>query len=117
MIESYSVSDLSKLKEIYQFPYYAKGRTSHRNHKNEKLQIEKGSYFEMIYKDMNPHMRIKKCTQVGISEYCIVRTNHRAMIGKSVFYVFPTYELKNQFVKERTDKSLSYSKLSWRNVE
>ena len=46
----------------------------------------------------------------GISEYLIVRVFYRINKGKSLLYILPTFDLKNQFVKERFDKSIYYTK-------
>lgn len=90
-------------------PYLTRGITIHRNHKGERLSIAPGSFLEWLYRDMSREIYVQKSTQSGISEYLIVRAFTRAERGRSVFYVLPTYELKNQFVKERVDKSLVYS--------
>lgn len=89
-----------------QLPIYTRAITVHRNHKGVKLSIPPGHYLEQIYKDNNRQMCIEKATQVGVSELLITRAFYRAEIGKSIFYVMPTYELKNQFVRERVDKSI-----------
>lgn len=80
----------------------------HRTHKNKRLKI-RGTYLEDIYNDKNPEITVKKSTQSGLSEWLVFRAICRAREGKSILYVLPTFDLKNQFVKERVDKSISYS--------
>ncbi len=100
---------LEKIVALYkQYPYFA-ASFRHRSHKGEKLIIEKNSYLYDIYRDMNPHITIRKSTQSGISEYAYVRSFYRASIGRRILYVFPTFELKNQNVKDRVEKSLTYT--------
>jgi hypothetical protein len=98
-----------KVDQFQKYPYYARAKTIHKNHKGDRLKIYPGHFLEQIYKDDNWHIVIRKATQVGISEYLLVRAFYRAEIGRSVFYVMPTYELKNQFVKDRIDKSIMMS--------
>lgn len=93
---------------LKKYPYYL-ASFRHRTHKNESIYIAPGSYLYDIYRDMSPHIAIKKATQSGISEYAYVRTFHRARIGRRVLYVFPTFELKNQNVKDRVEKSILYT--------
>lgn len=94
---------------IVREPYLFRGVGVHRTHRGERLNIASGSFLDWIYRDMSRQIIVQKSTQSGISEYLIVRAFTRAEAGMSVFYVLPTYELKNQFVKERVDKSLVYS--------
>lgn len=86
------------------------GRAIHRTHKNQKLIIEDGSILAAIYNDKNPYMAITKCVQVGVSEYLVVRAINTAGKGYNVIYVLPTFALKNQFVQDRVDKSIMFTK-------
>ena len=95
-------------KKISEMDTYEFAVAFHKTHKREKLKIV-GTYLEEIYKDNSRIKNIKKSTQCGISEFLIVWTIKRASEGKMVFYVLPTFELKNQFVKERFDKSISFT--------
>lgn len=101
-------SGLQKLiSDHKKYPLFVRAKTAHKSHKGESLIIKKGSYLEQIYKDNNPSIAIRKATQGGLSEYLIVRSIWRAEQGKSVFYVMPTFDLKNQFVRERYDRSIN----------
>jgi intein/homing endonuclease len=98
----------------------------------------KGSYTRSIVLDDHIATRIKKirkvCGQVtvynlevendhtyiangyvvhncGVSEYLIVRSTKRAMNGKSILYLLPTFQLKNQFVQERVNKTVMFTGL------
>ena len=42
----------------------------------------------------------------GITEYLIVRTTGKAIMGKSIFYAMPTYSLVARFVRNRIDKTI-----------
>jgi hypothetical protein len=97
------------------YPYFFKAITIHKTHKNQRIEIPPGSFLEDIYKDKARHLYIMKSTQTGISEYLVIRTFVRAENGKSILYVLPTYEIKNQFVKERIDRTTSYS-LYYRSI-
>jgi len=89
--------------------FYTIATTVHKNHKKKKLKI-KGTYLEALYKDTNRVIKVKKSTQAGVSEWLAIRAIIRARDGLNVFYVFPTYVLKNQFVKERINKSIMYTR-------
>lgn len=89
--------------------FYTIATTVHKTHKNKKLNI-KGTYLEAIYRDGNVFIKIKKSTQVGVSEWLVVRSIVRARKGLNVFYVLPTTTLSNQFVKERYDKSIMHTR-------
>lgn len=49
---------------------------------------------------------IKKAVQVGISELLICDAFGRADMGLRVFYVLPTIDLRNTFVRDRIDRPL-----------
>ena len=78
----------------------------HKTHKNEFLSFKNASYLKQIYADQSRNLYIKKATQSGVSEYLISRAIYRANKGKMLLYVLPTFDLKNQFVKERFDKTI-----------
>jgi len=88
--------------------YYTLAVALHKTHKKKKLKLQ-GTFLEAIYRDTNRYMVIMKSTQCGISEYLIVRAIARTRQGKNIFYVLPTFDLKNQFVKERIDKSIAFT--------
>lgn len=82
----------------------------HRTHKNKKLIIEPGTILESIYKDMSALIAVKKAVQLGVSEYLIVLAITTATKGYNVLYVFPTFGLKNQFVQDRVNKTILFTK-------
>jgi len=90
--------------DFYKFAY-----SLHRTHQNKTLKL-KGTFQEQLYKDQSQDMVIIKSTQCGLSEYAVAKTLWQAYKGQSVIYILPTYDLKNLFVKDRVDRSLSYSK-------
>lgn len=59
-----------------------------------------------LYEDRHPHRVIQKCVQVGISEYLVITTLADAAVGRTVFYVLPTFDVRNRFVSQRVDSPL-----------
>ena len=59
--------------------------------------------------DESDYIAIKKSTQCGVSEYLVVKAMAKASSGRSVFYVLPTFDIKNRFVQNRFDRSVQYS--------
>lgn len=90
-------------------PTYWIALTHHRNHKNEQLAFSERTYLEKIYCDKSDYIVIEKSTQCGLSEFLIVTTITKAKNGRSIFYVMPTWELKNRFVKNRFDLTIEYT--------
>jgi len=81
----------------------------HRTHKNKRISFDNYQFLKSIYMDRSREMVVMKSTQVGISEYLVARSWGRAFHGKSIFYVLPTYVLKNTFVKDRFDRTIEHS--------
>lgn len=102
-------ANIQQLVELSKHEYYFKAITVHRTHKDQRIDVPKGSFLEAIYKDMSDTIVIIKSTQTGISEYLIVRVLRRAELNKTILYVLPTFDLKGQFVKERIDKPIGFS--------
>ena len=90
-------------------PLLAFALIGHKTHKNKDLILKKDTPIYGIYQDKSPSIAIMKSTQVGISEYMIIRAIRRASDGKNVLYVLPTYSLKNVFVQDRVDKSILFT--------
>lgn len=84
---------------------------AHRTHKNKPITFDGYEYMRDIYLDTSRNMVIMKSTQNGVSEYLICRGWSRAYMGKSVFWVLPTFTLKNTFVADRFERSIEYSKV------
>lgn len=78
----------------------------HRTHKNQKITFEHRDYLIRIYGESSPYFVIKKSTQCGISEYLIITVIAKAISGRQIFYVLPTWGLMNRFVKNRFDKTI-----------
>jgi len=90
-------------------PEYWLASYHHVTSKDKYIDFDSPGYKfqEAIYLDDSPDMVIKKCTQVGISEYLIVRAMAKMYRGRNVFYVVPKYDLLKRFVRLRLDKSIS----------
>jgi hypothetical protein len=73
----------------------------HRNTENKPLDFHDKLYLLAIYRDKALEIIIKKCVQVGVSEWAICDTFSFCDIGLSVFYTVPTQTLRNTFVNNR----------------
>lgn len=81
----------------------------HMNHKKQMLSFVGMNYLKGIYLDRSDHIVMMKATQVGITEYLIIRTLVAAASGRGVFYVLPTGNLVGRFVKNRIDRSIDFT--------
>jgi hypothetical protein len=79
----------------------------HITHKKTRLDFKNHAYQKAIYVDKSPYIVIKKSTQCGLTEFLIVRSIGKAISGQSIFYVLPTYQLVNRFVRNRVDKTIN----------
>lgn len=74
--------------------------------KGQPLDFKTWHYLIGPYADNHPHIVSMKCTQVGWSLWAIADVWMNCAAGKSVFYVLPTYTVRNTFVKNRIDTGL-----------
>ena len=81
----------------------------HRTHKNKPITFKHHLYMKDIYMDKNDYIVLEKGSQAGASEWYVERSINRARIGRSVFYVLPTFDLKNKFVKDRVDRTIEFT--------
>jgi hypothetical protein len=82
----------------------------HRTHNNKRIRLnEKYAYLIDIYLDKSDYIVVKKSTQAGISEWLTVNVIEKCIAGRSIFYVLPTDSLASRFVRNRIDRTLSYS--------
>ncbi len=102
------------LKQEY-FAYWL-ALKHHITHKNKKLNFSTHQYQKALYVDKCPFIVVIKSTQCGISEWLLLRSLGKAIQGRSVFYVLPTYQLVNRFVRNRVDKTISNT-LYYKNLE
>jgi phage terminase large subunit GpA-like protein len=70
------------------------------------MNIPAGSFLHDVYCDNSKDIAIMKSTQCGVSEWLMVKAFYKTEMGYSIFYVLPTFDLKNIFVKERIEKSI-----------
>lgn len=82
----------------------------HRTHKDKPLDFKYHQYLKGILLDESQYQIDKKSTQSGHSEIAMVRINAKAIMGLNVFCVWPTDTLLLQFVQNRYNKSLAYTK-------
>ena len=81
----------------------------HKTHKNESLTFHNYEYMRALYLDFTRFMAIIKSTQCGLTEWVTVVEFAKAMGGRSIFHVLPTGALKNRYVQNRTDRSISFT--------
>jgi len=79
----------------------------HVTHKKLRLDFKSHPFQKAIYISNAKYIIVKKSTQCGITEYLIVRSIGKAINGKSIFYVLPTCQLSNRFVRNRVDKTIN----------
>ncbi len=83
--------------------------TYHRTHKNERIDFINYKYLKDIYLDNSDYIVIEKSTQSGLTEWLIIKAMCKAKEGRSIFYVLPTFDLRNRFVNNRINRSIEFS--------
>ena len=81
----------------------------HKTHTNKSMTLKNHAYLKPVLLDKSRLRVLKKSTQGGVSECLIIIAWAFAKDGKVVFYVMPTDGLKNRFVTNRWEKSMSFS--------
>lgn len=87
-------------------PRFYFGSRYHRNLENLPLDFDSSPFLKGIYLDQAEELVVQKCVQIGISEMLICDALSLADTGLRVFYVLPTIELRNVFVRDRVDRVL-----------
>lgn len=82
----------------------------HRTHNNTKATIIGYPYLKEIFLDRNKHIIIESSTQNGKTEFLIVNAIMDAAKGRGVFYVLPTFDIRNRFVGNRFNRTIDYTK-------
>ena len=80
----------------------------HRTHKNKILTFSDHLYLVDLYRDTSRRIVVRKSTQCGVSEWLVLLSIFKAIQGRGVFYVMPTDQIKNRFVKNRFDRVIEY---------
>lgn len=90
----------------------------HRTAQNRPLDFTRHAYLVAIYQDVSPDIRVMKATQCGLSEYEWARAMAKCDQGQSIFWVFPTEQLRDQLVHARFDQIVAntpfYSRMAKR---
>ncbi len=81
----------------------------HKTHKNKPITFEGREYQKKLYLEESDYIVVKKSTQCGISEWLMCKSFSKALKGRSVFYVLPTFSLTTRFVRNRIDRTCQYS--------
>ena len=81
----------------------------HRTHKDTPVTFRNYLYMKALYADKSDYIVVQKSTQCGVSEYLVIRALYSLMLGRSVFYVLPTGDMRNTFVNDRFNRSLEYT--------
>ncbi|MDD4995738.1 MAG: phage terminase large subunit family protein [Patescibacteria group bacterium] len=79
----------------------------HRSTRGEDMTLGDKPWLLDIYRDHSPLMVIIKSVQCGVTEYAIVKLMQKLRMGRSVLYVLPTLEVRNDVVNNRIDRLLS----------
>ncbi len=82
----------------------------HLNEKGERMDFDRYAMLIDIYKDDSQYKVIRKCVQIGISEYLIVMAMSKLYKGWSLLYSLPIESLRNTFVANRIDKIVNMVK-------
>ena len=82
----------------------------HHTHKNKPISFHNREFQKKIYLENADYIVIKKSTQCGCSEWLICNSFSKALTGRSVFYVLPTFALTTRFVRNRIDRTCQYSR-------
>jgi hypothetical protein len=89
--------------------YFAK---VHKNTHGQPLKIVKGNYLYDLYTTYwNKNVCIVKSTQSGVSEWLFITEKAFAKNGLNQFHMMPTDMIKNRFIDERIDRSISNDKM------
>ena len=86
------------------------GAKFHRTHKNKPLDFEFYRYLKALYLDDSDYLIVKKSTQCGVSEFLMTTSFARAISGRSIFYVLPTFLLAGRFIRNRVDRTINFSR-------
>lgn len=82
------------------------GSEVHRTTRGEPLNFERSPFLKPLYLDQSPRIVIKKCVQVGITEFLVCDALASADAGMRLFYILPKIEIRNVFVRDRVDRQL-----------
>lgn len=78
----------------------------HRSTRGAELVMDDRPWLLPIYTDRAPAMVVMKSVQCGITEYAICRMMQKLRQGRSLLYVLPTLEVRNNFVNNRIDRTI-----------
>jgi hypothetical protein len=78
----------------------------HITSKGKRLEFINHAYLVPLYADDAEEMTVKKPTQVGLTEFVIVRVFDAAGDGRTTFVVLPKQKLRDAYVKTRIDPLL-----------
>lgn len=78
----------------------------HRNTAGQPMSFINRPWLSTIYKDKSPYQIFMKAVQCGLSERTIIEALTSAREGRSVLYILPTLEVRNDFVNNRIDKMI-----------
>lgn len=83
---------------------------AHRTHRGGPLDFSTHPFQREIITDPNKRTVVQKSVQCGFSEITIARALAYCSRGWSVFYVLPTEQVRNRFVRNRVDTAIAGSK-------
>ena len=106
MIETLSQQQkqsLSALISKYE-PRLRYGLFHHLTTRGKKMVWHNRPYMIPLYTDKSRNIVIRKSVQCGVTEWLIIDALTNCELGLATFYVLPTFNLRNTFVKNRLDK-------------
>lgn len=88
----------------------------HKTWRNKTLEFDRHKYLAVLYslprlleQGKIHSITQKKGTQAGATEWLVWFAITRAILGWSIFYVLPTYQMVGRFVRNRIDRSVNYT--------
>jgi hypothetical protein len=104
--EAPSIQQLSR--EVWKkVPVLRNALTIHRNHRGQKLDLNRYPSMKALYTDTRPYGAVMKSVQGGISEWLLVKGIAEVLEGRNLFWVLPDGGLVGRFVKERFNKTMA----------
>jgi len=98
---------LKAAREKIKTPLLAWAKRYHLTEKGAPLNFDEWPFLRGLYADNAREIICMKRTQAGFSTWVINETWRRTAIGQAVFYVLPTQNIRNTFVKNRFNTSIT----------
>jgi len=90
-------------------PFLEWATEHHRTFKNHALRFGDTPWLDVLYHENSSSLVIKKCAQIGVTEYLIARAFYLAAPGRAGLYVMPIEQAMYTFVANRVNRTIQYS--------